>query len=81
MNMLTTEERQVEFVKLVQKMRTAQKDLNAWVRSPAGRRSQAVLEEAKAFLEEAKCCERQVDRALRRIERAKNEPFGYHRDE
>ncbi len=66
--MLTTEERQVEFVKLVLKMRTKQKEffktrpkhLNAWLRSPAGRRSQAVLDDAKYY-------ERQVDRALKRL--------------
>ena len=54
--MLTTEERQLEFVKLVQEMRTAQKE---FLKS----KSQMVLEDAKYF-------ERQVDRALRRMERS-----------
>ena len=54
--MLTTEERQLEFVELVQKMRTAQKE---FIKS----KNQMVLEEAKYY-------ERQVDRALRRMERS-----------
>lgn len=66
--MLTTEERRFELVELVQKMRTAQKaffksrpkHLNAWLRSPAGRQSQAALEDANYH-------ERQVDRALKML--------------
>ena len=66
--MLTTDERRLEFVQLVRKMRNAQKaffksrpkHLNAWLRSPAGRRSQKILEDANYF-------ERQVDRALKRL--------------
>jgi hypothetical protein len=51
--MLTTEERQFEFVGLVQSMRTAQKE---FFKS----RDQTVLEDAKYY-------ERQVDRALKRL--------------
>ncbi len=64
--MLTTEERRLEFVELVQKMRMAQKE---FFKS----RDQTVLEDAKYF-------ERQVDRALKRINRTLNEPFGYDHD-
>ena len=51
--MLTTEERRLEFVGLVQKMRTAQKE---FFKS----RDQTVLEDAKYY-------ERQVDRALKML--------------
>ena len=55
--MLTTEERQIEFVELVKEMRAAQKE---FLKS----KSQTVLEDARFY-------ERQVDRALRRMERSK----------
>ena len=54
--MLTAEEHQLESVKLVQKMRAAQKE---FLKS----KGQTVLEEAKYY-------ERQVDRALKRLERS-----------
>ena len=55
--MLTTEERQLELIVLVDSMRTAQKE---FVKSRSG----CALEDARYF-------ERQVDRALRRFRRAK----------
>ena len=54
MVMLTTEERLIELVDLVRKMRTAQKE---FFKS----RDQTVLEDARYF-------ERQVDRALQRLD-------------
>lgn len=58
---LTSEERQVEFVKLVQSMRTAQKE---FFKS----RDQTVLEDAKYY-------ERQVDRALLKLQRTQRTLF------
>ena len=52
--MLTTEERRVELVELVQKMRTAQKEFFKT-------RDQTVLEDEKYW-------ERQVDRALKMLQ-------------
>ena len=51
--MLTTEERQLEFERLVQSMRTAQKEF--------------VVSRHPRVLENAKYFERQVDRALRKL--------------
>ncbi len=61
--MLTTKERQLQFVELVQSMRTAQKELcrlHDRLVSRVGLRDE--------IIEHAKYCERQVDRALRRLE-------------
>ena len=52
--MLTTEERQLQLMELVRKMRTAQKE---FFKS----RDQTVLEDARYY-------ERQVDRALQRLD-------------
>ena len=76
--MLTREERQVQFVKLVRKMRTAQKEHAR--HESRNYESDFFRTRNQTLLEDAKNYQRQVDRALKRFERATNEPFGYHHD-